>query len=226
MGEINKMKTAPLGDLAEIHLGKVILKDDITSRGNARVAGISNMTEQGIDYDHMETARVTEEDVAKYEIREHDVLITCRGTKFRAVLVEKKPEDLVIASGNLMIVRCENPLEAAVIQLYLQSPMGEAEVMNQQQGKTSINLGKKQLLSLEIPVIKEESKKKMVQQWKQGWEKYMNIIFEAEQEWRGTVDTINQYFEGIEEKDELVSSKESRAVQHKKSKDRLLIELD
>lgn len=202
MGETDKMKTAPLSELAEICLGKVILKEDIVSDGNARVASVSNMTEQGLVYEDMETTQVTEEDMAKYEIKEHDVLITCRGTKFRAVLVENKPADLVIASGNLMIVRCDNPLDAGVIQLYLQSPMGEAEVMKSQKGKNSINIGKKQLLSLEIPVLSDESKKKMVQRWKQGWEKYINTIFEAEQAWKVTKAQVQHYFIGIDQVDD------------------------
>lgn len=242
MSVTNNMKTVPLGDLAEICLGKVILKEDIVTGGNARVAGISNMTEQGLDYDDMETTQVTEEDTAKYEIRDHDVLITCRGTKFRAVLVENKPAELVIASGNLMIVRCENPLDAAVIQLYLQSPMGEAEVLKSHQGKNSINLGKKQLLSLELPLLSYESKVKMVQRWKQGKEKYEKIIYKAEQEWDSTKVQVQKHLLGVDQaEDELgrvaiidtdvnfIKKKEPTTITRPTRKlngDRLLIELD
>lgn len=242
MGDTNKMKTISLGDLAQIYLGKVILKEDIVPDGNARVVGISNITEQGLDYDHMETTQVTEEDMTKYGIKDHDVLITCRGTKFRAVLVERKPADLVIASGNLMIVRCNNPLDAAVIQLYLQSPMGEAEVMRSHQGKNGINIGKKQLISLEVPGLSDESKKMMVQRWKKGREKYLNTIIEAEQEWKMTEDQVQQYFIGIDEveskRGRMANTSPQESVKTKKEpmtitrptkrapRDRLLIELD
>lgn len=242
MAEANRVKTAPLADLAEICLGKVILKEDIAPQGNARVAGVSNMTEQGLVYEDMETTQVTEEDASKYEIRDNDVLITCRGTKFRSVLVESKPPGLVIASGNLMIIRCEAPVDAAVIHLYLQSPMGEEAIIKRFQGKNSINIGKKQLNSLEIPVLSEQKKIKMVQLWKQGRKKYDNTIDGAEQEWRNTKSMIENHLNGNENVDneldrtvttsaneKLDNINEIEKIDRKTNKrqgDRLLIELD
>lgn len=226
MGKTEKMKQISLGDLAEICLGKVILKDDIVTDGNARVAGISNLTEQGLIYEDMEMTNVKEEDMVKHEIRDNDVLITCRGTKFRSLLVENKPPYLVIASGNLMILRCKKTIDAEVIHLYLQSPMGEAEIMKQYQGKNSISIGKKQLLSTEIPMLSEKGKEEMVQLWKQGMKKYINTISEAEKDWSGTVDQINRCFVGFDEADQPTPMKKSKGMAGNKPQDRLLIELD
>ena len=242
MAEANKVKTASLADLAEICLGKVILKEDIAPQGNARVAGVSNMTEQGLVYEDMETTQVTEEDASKYEIRDNDVLITCRGTKFRSVLVENKPPGLVIASGNLMIIRCKAAADAAVIHLYLQSPMGEETINKQFQGKNSINIGKKQLYSLEIPVLSEQKKNKIVQIWKMGRKKYMNTILEAEQEWKSIQEQVAEDFTGnydfrdpslvlyktseTIEQTVLTNTPVKRKSRQSKSRDRLFIELD
>lgn len=236
MAEANKVKTVPLAHLAEICLGKVILKDDIAPQGNARVAGVSNMTEQGLEYEDMETTQVTEEDASKYEIKDNDVLITCRGTKFRSVLVENKPPGLVIASGNLMIIRCGEAADAAVIHLYLQSPLGQETIIQQFQGKNSINIGKKQLSSLEIPVMSEQTKSKLVRIWKRGRKKYMSTILEAEQEWKSLQ---VQVYEGLMQKVEfgdqtsetieqtgLTSTPVTRESRQNKKRDRLLIELD
>lgn len=226
MGVKQEMKTISLGDMAEVCLGKVILKDDIVPDGNAKVASISNLTEQGLLYEEMERANVTKEDVAKYNIRDNDVLITCRGTKFRSVLLEVKPPYLVIASGNLMVLRCEKAVDAAVIHLYLQSPAGESVIMKQSQGKNSINIGKKQLQSLQIPALSEKTKEKMVRLWKQGKKKYINTILEAEQEWGKTIDRVNGFFVGTDEEDEPPLVKKSQTNHNKKPQDRLLIELD
>ncbi len=242
MSSEQEMRTIPLGDLAEICLGKVILKDDIVPDGNAKVASISNMTEQGLVFEDMEMTNATEEDKAKYEIRNNDVLITCRGTKFRSVLVENKKSDLVIASGNLMILRCKEAVDAAVVHLYLQSPVGEETIIKQFQGKNSINIGKKQLNTLEIPVLSEQSKSKMVQDWNLGRKKYADTIIGAEREWKKTKSKIENYLNGKDNaeneldrpvtfsfEEKFDNKNESNNIPRQTSKrreDRLLIELD
>ncbi len=222
MGKDQEMKSISLGDMAEVCLGKVILKDDIVPDGNAKVASISNMTEQGMAYEEMESTNATAEDLEKYAVRNNDVLITCRGTKFRSVLVKEKPSYNVVASGNLMIIRCEKAIDAAVIHLYLQSPIGEGKIIPLFQGKSSINIGKKQLQTLQITALSEKSKEKMVQLWKQGRKKYIHTILKADQEWGETNDRVNGFFVGINE-DQPPLVKKS---QINRPQDRLLIELD
>ena len=93
--EANPITKVSLSDVKEHFKGKAVSK--LGDTGNVSVVNLSDMTETGIDYDHLKKIDAEQESVSRYLLEDGDVLIASKGT-VKKVAVFHDQDRVIIAS--------------------------------------------------------------------------------------------------------------------------------
>ncbi len=93
----------------------------------------------------------------KNSLQYGDVIITTKSSKVKVSVVDFKPEEKIIVSAGLIIIRPNlekiNPL---YLKIYLDSEAGQLELAKIQKGAAILNISREDLLKIEIPLIDME----------------------------------------------------------------------
>lgn len=157
-----KQSLKKLGDLVEIRSGyqfrKGVSHDPI---GKARVLQLKNVTESGaIDWSKLE--QVSSDGVGKdYFLRFSDVLLSARGTKNQAMVVDVDVHD-VIAPSYLLVLRNKSAqLRAGYLAWYLRQPQAQVQIERARRGTTIPLLSREELADLVVPLPTVEIQEKV-----------------------------------------------------------------
>ena len=80
-----------------------------------------------------------------------DVVITIKGTNFRAAVVDESAAGFIISS-NLIALSLSDKILPQVVAAYLNSPMGQRELESRAGGSNIMGLNTKSLLEVPIPI--------------------------------------------------------------------------
>ena len=133
--------------------------------GNVDVSflNIKNIQGGSIDMDSVERVKVRKTPLLdKSRIVPGDIIITTRGTNFRAIVADKSLEDFVI-SVNLVLLRPSGSctVEPEIVAAYLNSATGQRELTKWATGTTIKGLNIKLLKEIPIPVLDPEYQKNL-----------------------------------------------------------------
>ena len=110
------VKKLRLKDAATVFRGKAV--NAKAESGNVAVINISNITDTGIDYEHLDQIEEEERKVSRYILEDGDVLVTARGTTVKIAVFEKQPM-ICIPSANINVIRPKDMLRGAYLKLFL-----------------------------------------------------------------------------------------------------------
>ena len=153
-----------------------------TKSGNIGIINLSDLTDNGIDYSHLD--RITEEErkVSRYILKTGDVLITARGTLLKIAIFEEQ-DMICIPTSNIIVIRPHDFLNSTYLKLFLESSAGKKMLDGLCRGDFIINLNYEDLGFLEIPVLPREEQDKITREYTAGLKRYTKAIETATKDW-------------------------------------------
>lgn len=176
----NPVAKLPLGQLARAFKGKAV--SGKADPGRISYINLSDMTEFGIDYDHLKTFAEDLDKVQKYLLETGDVLVASKGT-VKKVAVFESQDFPVVASSNITVLRPTEELSGFYLKLFLESDLGQALLDRTDKGKAVLNISTAQLLEIPVPHIPLVKQNYLVQYAYKGQADYQRKLVRAQQEW-------------------------------------------
>lgn len=127
-----------------------------------KIINIKDLVDGAIDLSSLEEREVVlTQRKEENKVREGDVVVTIRGTQFRAAVVGSKAEG-PFASANLAILRVdESKMRPEILVAYLNSPSGQHQLTSKARGVTIPSIAMKDLLSITVPLLPLEKQDTM-----------------------------------------------------------------
>ena len=111
---------------------------------------------ESIDHEWVKSPR----DIDKARVRKGDVIVTLKGTNFKAAIVTDDIANLVI-SANLIALRPNHRILPEVLVFYLNSSEGQQELQKRAGGSGIQSLNQNFLMEVPVPVIPMELQEKL-----------------------------------------------------------------
>lgn len=176
-----------LKDVATVFRGKAITEKAQT--GNIGVINISNITDTGIDYSGLDYVSDEERKVARYVLKDGDVLVTARGTTIKIAVFDEQTT-VCIPSANINVIRPKEVLNGTYLKLFLETAVGTKLLKSMQRGTGVVNINFKDMGEIEVPILPLDAQEAIVQEYNSGLRLYKETIAAAEEGWRGVQATI------------------------------------
>lgn len=176
----NPVKKLPLGQVARAFKGKAVSGKAVP--GRISYINLSDMTEFGIDYDHLKTFDDEQDKLQKYLLETGDVLVASKGT-VKKVAVFEGQDFPIVASSNITVLRPIEELNGFYLKLFLESDLGQALIDTADKGKAVLNISTAQLLEIPVPQIPLVKQNYLVQYAYKGQADYERKLARAQQEW-------------------------------------------
>lgn len=179
--ELNLPKVK-LKEIADIFRGKSIMKKDILP-GKIHVLNISNIEDGEIVFDNMETIDEEERKIKRYELRDGDLVLTCRGTVNKVAIYRKVNDNIVIASANIIVMRFKKHMLSECVKIFLESSLGNILLRSFQRGTNVMNINPGDLEEFVLPIPSIETQEATVKEYNNEYLIYKESISKANDKW-------------------------------------------
>ena len=133
---------------------------------NAYLLNLSNISNGYMDEELVEVHIDKIEKYKKYMLQDGDVIISARGTKISTAVAENIKDRNIIATGNLIVVRCNDTLEPYYLKAFFDSEDGNLCLSVAQTGSIIFAINPKQLCELQYDAIDPEKQKRIAEKEK------------------------------------------------------------
>lgn len=155
-----QVETKLLKQIADIDRGYNMISKNETPDGKYKIAKISDIQDGKIVYDNMSRGNVEgRSKIENYEIQENDLLLSIRGTTNKVALAKNVQPNTLINS-NMVRIRLHG-MEPEFVELFLESPLGLAQLERSSMGTTIKQIPIKNLETIAIPYIPLDEQKKV-----------------------------------------------------------------
>ena len=122
---------------------------------------ISDVSDGSINSETVSSAAIKETAaLAKTRIEVNDVIITVKGSSFKAAIASQNERNAIISS-NLIAFKLNNDVLPELVVAYLNSPKGQQELKSRSAGIAQKFLSEKALLDISIPIPPLEKQKQL-----------------------------------------------------------------
>jgi hypothetical protein len=171
-----------LKEIADIFRGKSIMKKDI-SPGKINVLNISNIEDGEIIFDNMDTIDEEERKIKRYELKDGDLVLTCRGTVNKVAIYRKVDDRIVIASANIIVMRFKKQMLSESVKILLESSLGKILLKSFQRGTNVMNINPSDLEELVLPVPSINTQEEIAEEYNKEYLLYKQSIAQAKNKW-------------------------------------------
>lgn len=133
---------------------------------NGYLLNLANISNGYMDEELVEVHIDKIEKYKKYMLQDGDVIISARGTKISTAVAENIKNRNIIATGNLIVVRCNDTLEPYYLKAFFDSEDGNLCLSVAQTGSTIFAINPKQLCELQYDAIDMEKQKRIAEKEK------------------------------------------------------------
>lgn len=133
---------------------------------NGYLLNLSNISNGYMDEELVEVHIDKIEKYKKYMLQEGDVIISARGTKISTAVAENIKDRNIIATGNLIVVRCNDTLEPYYLKAFFDSDDGNLCLSVAQTGSMIFAINPKQLCELQYDAIDMKKQKRIAEKEK------------------------------------------------------------
>lgn len=167
--KLDRIKTLKLSEVASLSRGFNNTRATESENGKYQVIRISDITEDGINYD--ELVRVTSDvkNVDDYRVEKGDLLLSIRGTTNKIGMVDKD-DDSLLFNANLIRIRANRTTDPEWLKIYLESPMAKVLLERISRGTTIRQISLQDLKNFPIPELTLEEQKLAKQEYQIGLE--------------------------------------------------------
>lgn len=156
---------------------------------NAYLLNLSNISNGYMDEELVEVHIDKIEKYKKYMLQDGDVIISARGTKISTAVAENIQDRNIIATGNLIVVRCNDTLEPYYLKAFFDSDDGNLCLRVAQTGSMIFAINPKQLCELQYDSIDLEKQKRIAEKEK--------VLIDELRESIHRVETLRQNISGV-----------------------------
>lgn len=156
---------------------------------NGYLLNLANISNGYMDEELVEVYIDKIEKYKKYMLQDGDVIISARGTKISTAVAKNIKDRNIIATGNLIVVRCNDTLEPYYLKAFFDSDDGDLCLRVAQTGSTIFAINPKQLCELQYDSIDMEKQRQIA-------EKEKALIAELH-ETIGRIETLRQNISGV-----------------------------
>ena len=148
--QLNELKTIPLEEIADVQGGLNFSSRSIDNDSPNQLLRVSDIQDNKIDF-HSLTHISEEKFKDKYQIKENDILISIKGTLGKTFIVNHLPQNPILISSNLAIIRLKNTnFKSEWLNIYLQSILAKYYIQQITTGTAITTLPVSQLKKLPI----------------------------------------------------------------------------
>lgn len=164
--QFDEMDTIPLGKIANIGRGYNLTRSNEREDGDYQVIRISDISEEGINYDNL--IRTTSEGarIDNYTVRKGDLLLSVRGTTNKVGLVDRE-QDKLLVNANLVRIRPLKGYLSEWLKLYFESPMSQILLERISKGTTIRQISIHDLRDFPIPKLTLEQQQQALNKYKE-----------------------------------------------------------
>ena len=127
----------------------------------------------------------------RYYLEDGDILVVCRGNSISMSIIENVGGEEIIATQNIAIIRADRTkIVPEFLYIFLQSPLGQRELLARQTGSTMIVLSVKDLNSIKAPYLSSEMQNDLVKRWFEADKKRENDLKKVEDKFNKDQETI------------------------------------
>ena len=130
---------------------------------NAYLLNLANISNGYMDEELVEVHIDKIEKYKKYMLQDGDVIISARGTKISTAVAKNIKDRNIIATGNLIVVRCNDTLEPYYLKAFFDSDDGNLCLRVAQTGSTIFAINPKQLCELQYDSIDMEKQRRIAE---------------------------------------------------------------
>ena len=170
-----------LGDVVDQFKGKAVSAK--AEPGEFAVINLSDMTPDGISYQHLKTFSEERRKLLRFLLEDGDVLIASKGTVQKVGVFEDQGQQEVVASSNITVLRPKEKLRGYYIKFFLETAIGRLYLDYADKGKAVLNLSTADLLDIKIPEIPLVKQDYQIAAYLRGRADYQRKMIRAEQEW-------------------------------------------
>ena len=122
----------------------------------------SDINNGNVEWDELQSFINEDKKIDKYAVQKNDIILTSKSTKVKTVVVDIDPEEKIIVTGGMLIVR-PNPdmLDSTYFKIYIDSENGINTLKSIQKGSIIVTINAKDLSNIVIPNATIEKQKKM-----------------------------------------------------------------
>lgn len=128
---------------------------------NGYLLNLANISNGYMDEELVEVHIDKIEKYKKYMLQDGDVIISARGTKISTAVAENIKDRNIIATGNLIVVRCNDTLEPYYLKAFFDSDEGNLCLSVAQTGSTIFAINPRQLCELQYDALDMETQKRI-----------------------------------------------------------------
>lgn len=128
---------------------------------NGYLLNLANISNGYMDEDLVEVHIEKIEKYKKYMLQDGDVIISARGTRISTAVAKNIRDRNIIATGNLIVVRCNDTLEPYYLKAFFDSDEGNLCLSVAQTGSTIFAINPKQLCELQYDALDMETQKRI-----------------------------------------------------------------
>ena len=173
---LNKFKKITLSEVAQIIHSPMVRRKE----GNIEVyeVQISDIPESGVleKVELKKKVDLDEKQLKDFSIKEHDVLLSTKGTTGKVGIILEKPKNQIWIPGQtITILRTKDKEDAIVLYMFLRSRVGQKILSNLKTGGTIGNIPSRALRDLRIPLFKEDQRRSLIEAFEKEREIYEEI---------------------------------------------------
>ncbi|MFU2164099.1 restriction endonuclease subunit S [Streptococcus pluranimalium] len=155
------------------------------------IINIININKGIIDYERLKTYDDKDRIVAKYYLKEGDVLIASKGTQLKIAVFEEQDRP-VVASSNFTIVRPSSKVMGHYIKLFLETQQGQDLLKATDRGKAVMNLSTREIGHIPIPHLPLVKQEYAIGRYLRGQADYQRKMERAHSEWQRIQDEVKR----------------------------------
>lgn len=154
---VNLVNPQRIGDLADVIRGfqASAKRSETVPAKDAQylIVNVGDIEDGRIIAEQLNGIRSEKSNLEKFVLKKGDVIITSRGTQFKAAYFAGVPNAKVIASGNLTVIRVKsNQVRPKYLFIFLNSSTGQEIINETRTGSVVISLSKNAIEDMEVSV--------------------------------------------------------------------------
>ena len=107
-----------------------------------------------VNWKSLPCIRCKDDKFAKFAVQKGDVIVTSKSSKVKTVVVDIEPEDKILVTGGMIIVRPDlAKIDPTFLKMYLDSPLGQLTLKSIQKGTIIITINAKDLAGIDVPGV-------------------------------------------------------------------------
>ena len=189
---------AVLADLANVFTGSQYTTSVFEKNGmiSKEKTGYQILTSGDIDsgiieWDNLISIRYDSHKFDKYALMKGDVVITSKTSKVKVVVVDRQPEEKVLVTGGMIVVRPnQDKINPTYLKIFFDSEQGTKVLKSIQKGNLIVTINSKDLSMIRVPLIDIDKQRSIANKYNEE----LNKLIRYKEEIKKIEKTMDEFY--------------------------------